>query len=274
MEGNFFFFHLVFCNNKLGIDNYVPPYPLRELLPPGTRPAKSSVRSRVQSLPTQNVRFDLPEGTKGVPFFFSLCFLLSFRSLTSPPHPPTPTLAASDAVSNNEGLVVPAGTGFPTYSYAALELYQYYQAQCKRKGIQPWEKLLNQIKAASNSGQRLISLDLKGVVFSKRSAEIVGDILINATRIKNINLESSQLEDDVTWREGGRGKHRFCTLTPVQHLQMLKSVLEGALFHNRIEWMSLANNRRLKLTGIRYIADYVGKVCALCFVLCVCVCLI
>jgi len=68
---------------------------------------------------------------------------------------PSVAASASAAKSDEEGdkpkvFIKGAGAHRPSKSsqYLGLELYQYYSSLCTRKGIQPWDKLLQQIKVA------------------------------------------------------------------------------------------------------------------------------
>ncbi|KAJ3086591.1 hypothetical protein HK102_012875, partial [Quaeritorhiza haematococci] len=139
----------------------------------------------------------------------------------------------SSGTDNNSAKAV-EGTGGDIP--AVDDLYQYYYQACAYRGEEPIEKLVAQLQSAFDRGEKLASLDLSAVVIDKRNVGSLADLFVVDFALKKLRLDNTALEDEV-----------------------LKIILHAILTCNSLPWLSLANNRRLKTNGMKYIAVFVKK---------------
>ena len=99
-------------------------------------PARGILRKSLKPGVKKSVRFDLPYVVNAA----------DLQGLI----PPGAAKLKSDVDDEKPKVFIPhsAVSTQPNKSsqYLGLELYQYYSTLCSKHGIQPWEKVLNQIK--------------------------------------------------------------------------------------------------------------------------------
>ncbi|KAJ3053419.1 hypothetical protein HK097_004306 [Rhizophlyctis rosea] len=119
---------------------------------------------------------------------------------------------------------------------SAEDVRNYYHQTCEKKGEAIIPKLDAQMKNAAETSGVLTKIDLSGVSLDRRSAATLADVLIVDFGLQHLNLEGCGLDDE-----------------------SLKAILHSILSCDTLPWLSLANNKKLKMNGIKYISVYVKK---------------
>ncbi|TPX37465.1 hypothetical protein SmJEL517_g00760 [Synchytrium microbalum] len=119
-----------------------------------------------------------------------------------------------------------------TNRYDADELLLFYQQAAARRGEPTLDKLTNQL---SISGF-LTKLDLSGSMLDRKNIASISELLTEVVGLTQLNMANCNLEDD-----------------------SLKMLLHAILYRNELPWLSLADNRRLRGNGIKYIAVFIKK---------------
>ncbi|RKO92691.1 hypothetical protein BDK51DRAFT_49524 [Blyttiomyces helicus] len=151
------------------------------------------------------------------------------------------------------------------------DLLDYYLTTCSRREEQPIEKLTSQLQNAIRSKLPFVKIDLigelilevplpcarisrdlnrrlrsphlafAGITIDRRNVGSLADLLIIDFGLKYLNLENCGLEDEVG-------------IVPV-----LKIILHAVLSCDSLPWLSVANNRKIRMNGMKYMAVYIKK---------------
>ncbi|KAJ3295003.1 hypothetical protein HK104_003114 [Borealophlyctis nickersoniae] len=120
--------------------------------------------------------------------------------------------------------------------FSAVELAQYYNEACVRRGEEPIERLRLHLQEAISAEKCLVQIDLSGVIIDRRNVASLADLLVIDFGLQRLNLQKCGLEDDT-----------------------LKPILHAILSCNTLPWLNLSHNRKLNMNGIKYISVFVKK---------------
>jgi hypothetical protein len=129
----------------------------------------------------------------------------------------------------------------------------------KNDGLKRFGAVTNQLLSRTNERKKNL-FPVAGQTFDRVNAEVIGEIIMNNTSLIQLNLEYSQLTDEVD--SIFHFSFFFVPFVSDQlfNSQILKIILESLLFHNKLQWLNCAHNRNLKFDSFRYFGDYLTKV--------------
>ncbi|KAJ3228215.1 hypothetical protein HK099_005225 [Clydaea vesicula] len=130
--------------------------------------------------------------------------------------------------------------GNTQYPDFLLEQYNFYVEKCQELNEIPIEKLFLQVKSLIDTdlSLNLTSLDLKNIPINSNNVASLSHLLLCLKFLSSANLENTSLEDFG-----------------------LKSILSSILTSCcPFTWLSLANNGKIKFSGIKFIAMFIKKV--------------
>ncbi|CAH1757984.1 8976_t:CDS:10 [Entrophospora sp. SA101] len=107
-------------------------------------------------------------------------------------------------------------------SYSAKDIMQFYLSACKIREEFPVDRLVDILRKANQQGGSLKVIDLTGDIIDRNIAEPIADVLT-----LEFGLE--------------------------------KLILESLLVNDKLAYLNLANNRRIRSNGFNYIAIYIKK---------------
>ncbi|KAI9202272.1 uncharacterized protein BJ171DRAFT_514631 [Polychytrium aggregatum] len=125
---------------------------------------------------------------------------------------------------------------FDQGGFTSEDLHQYYTQSWQRRGEQPIEKLNVQLLTAIESKSILTRMDLSGTTIDRKHVASLADILMIETGLVSLSMENCNIEDEI-----------------------LKVLLHSVLITNTLQSLSLANNRRIKVQGVKYVAVLIKK---------------
>ncbi|CAJ0829379.1 3561_t:CDS:10 [Entrophospora sp. SA101] len=121
-------------------------------------------------------------------------------------------------------------------SYSAKDIMQFYLSACKIREEFPVDRLVDILRKANQQGGSLKVIDLTGDIIDRNIAEPIADVLTLEFGLEKLILERCELEDDT-----------------------LKILCHSLLVNDKLAYLNLANNRRIRSNGFNYIAIYIKK---------------
>ncbi|OZJ02233.1 hypothetical protein BZG36_04550 [Bifiguratus adelaidae] len=122
-----------------------------------------------------------------------------------------------------------------TESYTTAQILNFYISACKSREEHPKEAVVTAIKSSSD-GRTLTHLDLSNVQVERSAFDPIADILTLKIGLTSLMLDGCGIDDEA-----------------------LKTLLHCILVSDTVTHLNLANNRKIKLNGFKYIAVYIRK---------------
>ncbi|KAI8374742.1 uncharacterized protein BYT42DRAFT_417975 [Radiomyces spectabilis] len=196
-----------------------------QVSPPTTTPPDASLPSSPDNPALKHASLDelAPEELKRVRF--------PVDHLTTEfyPYGPSPLANEDDTSrSEKENTQPPSSIKCQT----PQELLTVYETACRNKEEPTLDKLVTMLITCQHM-DHLTTIDLSNQAIYRRSAEPLADLLSLDFRLKKLILNNCALEDDV-----------------------IKILLHGLLLKDQLEELSLANNKKIRGAGFKYIAIY------------------
>ncbi|KAI8799418.1 hypothetical protein BJ742DRAFT_846016 [Cladochytrium replicatum] len=162
--------------------------------------------------------------------------------------------------------------------FTITDLYHYYLQTCTRRSELPIEKLLAQLQNVIEStgspltpsplyahaaapASALSKLDLSGAALDSKNVGSLADLLIVGFSLQQLMLENCGLEDEILKIV----LHAILSSSTTASSELdeggavAAEAPTGGEKSTGLPWLSLANNRRLRTTGMKYVAVYVKK---------------
>ncbi|KAI9286379.1 hypothetical protein BC943DRAFT_18415 [Umbelopsis sp. AD052] len=144
----------------------------------------------------------------------------------------TPNEQESPVPKRSDSLVSSLSSG---QGCSPNDLLVFYETACRNKDEHMFQPLVRQLQEQAHMAH-LTSLDLSNYLIDREAAEPISDILTLEHNIQRLIMQNCGLEDET-----------------------IKLMLNGLLTSDSIKYLNIANNKKIKANGYKFIAIYMRE---------------